>query len=66
MLAPVFARADVLDVFLIGAGRDPWALPAPLRAMFRERSISVDAMTTGSAVRTYNILLAKTAAPVPD
>jgi uncharacterized protein len=57
MLAPVFARADALDVFLIGAGRDPWALPAALRALFRERSISVDAMTTGSAVRTYNILL---------
>jgi uncharacterized protein len=57
MLAPVFARADALDVFLIGAGRDPWALPVALRKMFQERSISVDAMTTGSAVRTYNILL---------
>jgi uncharacterized protein len=57
MLTPVFTRAEALDVFLIGAGRDPWALPAALRALFRERSISVDAMTTGSAVRTYNILL---------
>ncbi len=57
LLAPVFARADELDVFLIGAGRDPWALPPQLRALFRDRSISVDAMTTGSAVRTYNILL---------
>ena len=58
-LAPIFAHADQLDVFLIGAGRDPWALPAPLRAMFHERSISVDVMTTGAAVRTYNILLAE-------
>jgi uncharacterized protein len=58
-LAPVFARADQLDVFLIGAGRDPWVLPAALRAMFHERSISVDVMTTGAAVRTYNILLAE-------
>ncbi|MCF8476509.1 MAG: MTH938/NDUFAF3 family protein [Pseudolabrys sp.] len=58
-LAPVFARAEALDVFLIGAGRDPWALPAPLRAMFQERSVSVDVMTTGAAVRTYNILLAE-------
>ena len=58
-LAPVFVHADLLDVFLIGAGRDPWALPEPLRALFRERSISVDVMTTGSAVRTYNILLAE-------
>jgi uncharacterized protein len=58
-LAPVFAQADQLDVFLIGAGRDPWTLPAPLRALFHERSISVDVMTTGAAVRTYNILLAE-------
>lgn len=57
MLAPVFARGDVLDVFLIGAGRDPWVLPPALRALFQQHSISVDAMTTGSAVRTYNILL---------
>src|SRR6187200_636421 len=56
-LKPVFAHAELLDVFLIGAGRDPWALPERLRALFRERSISVDVMTTGSAVRTYNILL---------
>jgi uncharacterized protein len=58
-LAPVFTRADLIDVFLIGAGRDPWVLPAALRELFRERSISVDVMTTGAAVRTYNILLAE-------
>jgi uncharacterized protein len=58
-LAPVFAHAGEIDVFLIGAGRDPWALPEPLRALFRERSISVDVMATGAAVRTYNILLAE-------
>jgi uncharacterized protein len=58
-LAPVFAHAETIDVFLIGAGRDPWALPPALRALFRERSISVDAMATGAAVRTYNILLAE-------
>lgn len=58
-LVPVFAHAGEIDVFLIGAGRDPWVLPAPLRALFRERSISVDVMATGAAVRTYNILLAE-------
>jgi uncharacterized protein len=58
-LAPVLAHADLLDVFLIGAGRDLWVLPAPLRALFHDRSISVDVMTTGAAVRTYNILLAE-------
>ncbi len=56
-LAPVFARADVLDLFLIGGGRDPFALPEPLRARFRALSISVDCLTTGAAAQTYNILL---------
>jgi len=56
-LAPVFARADALDLFLIGGGRDPFALSAPLRARFRELSISVDCLATGPAAQTYNILL---------
>ena len=58
-LAPALAHAGAIDVFLIGGGRDPWVLPAPLRALFRERAISVDVMATGAAVRTYNILLAE-------
>lgn len=58
-LAQAFARGETLDVFLIGAGRDPALLPPALRAMFREHAISVDVMTTGAAVRTYNVLLAE-------
>ena len=56
-LAPVFARAQALDLFLIGAGRDPYALPEPLRARFRALSIAVDCLATGPAAQTYNILL---------
>lgn len=58
-LSPALMHAGGIDVFLIGAGRAPWVLPAALRALFRERSISVDVMATGAAVRTYNILLAE-------
>jgi uncharacterized protein len=58
-LAEVFARADRLDVFLLGCGRDPWPLPQNLRERFHAAHISVDAMTTGAAVRTWNILLAE-------
>lgn len=54
-----FARGDALDVFLIGAGRDPWPIPERLRARFHDLRVSVDAMPTGAAVRTYNILLAE-------
>jgi len=58
-LDAVFARSEALDVFLIGSGRDPKVLPERLRARFRDLSISVDAMGTGAAVRTYNVLLAE-------
>ena len=58
-LAPALARAGQLDFFLIGGGSVPWVLPEALRARFREASLAVDAMTTGAAVRTYNILLAE-------
>ena len=55
----VFERGEVLDVFLIGTGRDPWPIPERLRTRFRDLGVSVDAMPTGPAVRTYNILLAE-------
>jgi uncharacterized protein len=58
-LSAVFDRAGSLDFFLIGAGRDPWALPQELQQKFRDVELSVDAMATGAAVRTYNILLAE-------
>jgi len=57
LLAPVLARAETLDFFLIGAGRDPWPLPARLRQRFRDAGLSVDSMATGAAAQTYNILL---------
>jgi uncharacterized protein len=57
MLAPVFARADQLDFFILGTGDLPWLAPDRLREQFRDRHISFDAMTTGPAVRTYNVML---------
>lgn len=59
VLLPAFERGDVLDVFLIGVGRDPWPMPERLKTRFRELAISADTMATGAAVRTYNILLAE-------
>ena len=58
-LALVLAVAPPVDHCLIGAGRDPWMPPRALAARFAERGIAVEAMTTGAAVRTYNILLAE-------
>ncbi len=56
-LALVFARSGDLDFFIIGAGATPWVIPGPLRQRFRDAHLSVDSMTTGPAVRTYNVML---------
>ena len=58
-LAPVFARADAIDIFLLGCGRDLVPMPAGLRDKFRALGISADPMASGTAVRTWNILLAE-------
>ena len=56
-LSLVFACADDLDFFILGTGAAPSIIPAALRERFRAASISVDTMTTGPAVRTYNVML---------
>jgi uncharacterized protein len=57
ILSPVFARADDLDFVVVGTGAEPWAVPEALRARFRDAHILLDAMPTGPAVRTYNVML---------
>ena len=56
-LALVFARVGALDFFILGTGNAHWNAPASLRGRFRDAHISLDTMTTGPAVRTYNVML---------
>lgn len=56
-LAPVFDAADDVDVLLIGLGKDIVGLDRSIREALRARKIIVEAIATGGAVRTYNILL---------
>jgi uncharacterized protein len=58
-LSPVLAIADQIDVLLIGIGPDIAAIPGELRDALRERRVIVEAVNTGSAIRTYNVLLAE-------
>jgi uncharacterized protein len=58
-LARAFAASGTLELFLIGSGKDIWAMPEALRWRFRDARIGVDVMQTGPAVRTYNILFAE-------
>ena len=56
-LSRVLASATDLDFFIIGSGTAPWWPPDDLHARFREAHVSLDAMSTGPAVRTYNVML---------
>jgi uncharacterized protein len=51
------APEAAIDHFLIGTGKDFLAVPASLREAFRARRIVLESMSTGAAVRTYNMLL---------
>jgi len=58
-LRPALALAPDIDVALIGQGKEIAALPARLRILFEEAGVGVEAMSTPSACRTYNVLLAE-------
>ncbi|RWO38505.1 MAG: hypothetical protein EOS11_24265 [Mesorhizobium sp.] len=52
-------EADQVEILLVGAGKDLRPLPAALRAALKAEGIAADPMSTGAAVRTYNVLLAE-------
>lgn len=58
-LQPVLDLADQIDVLLIGLGMDIAAIDPAIRAAFREHKVIIEAVGTGGAVRTYNVLLAE-------
>ena len=55
----VLQQADSIEILLVGTGKELKPLPPALRQAFREAGISADPMSTGAAVRTYNVLLAE-------
>src|ERR1700746_3412830 len=57
-LAPVIEHGGV-EILLLGLGRSTTAVPAALRAALRTAGIALEAMDTGAACRTYNVLVAE-------
>lgn len=55
----VLEEADAIDILLVGTGMSLLPLPPALRQRLRDAGISADPMSTGAAVRTYNVLLAE-------
>ena len=58
-LAPVLAEAKAIELLLLGTGADPAFVEDRIRAALGEAGIRLDAMPTGAAARTYNVLLAE-------
>jgi uncharacterized protein len=46
-----------IEILLIGTGRSMKPVPRPVRDALRQLGITVDAMDTGAACRTYSVLL---------
>ncbi len=57
--ARVINEAGDIEILLVGMGPDLKPLPVGLRQRLREAGIGVDPMSTGAAVRTFNVLLAE-------
>ncbi|THK40154.1 hypothetical protein EHS39_03100 [Ensifer sp. MPMI2T] len=58
----VLDEAREIEVLLVGTGREIRPLPVELKAALRAQNISSDPMSTGAAVRTYNVMLAESRA----
>ncbi|HIJ37775.1 MAG TPA: hypothetical protein HPP80_02665 [Rhodospirillaceae bacterium] len=56
-LAELLKAQPKVEIFLLGTGRRMLPLAAALRRSLRDAGMSVDAMDTGAACRTYNVLL---------
>ena len=58
-LAPILAEAAMIELLLIGTGADPSYIEDAVRAPLAAAGIRLDAMQTGAAARTFNVLLAE-------
>jgi uncharacterized protein len=58
-LAPIRDAEDTVGVLLLGCGAGGALIDPDLRAEVREWGVVIEAMGTGAACRTYNVLLSE-------
>jgi uncharacterized protein len=56
-LERIFSAATGIDTLILGTGATVWLPPSDLRASLRAVQVVLEAMQTGPAVRTYNIMI---------
>ncbi|MFC6444843.1 Mth938-like domain-containing protein [Shinella zoogloeoides] len=61
-LTRVLDEAGEIEVLLVGTGKEICPLSPEIKAALRERNIRSDPMSTGAAVRTFNVMLAESRA----
>ena len=57
--AELLNHEEGVDVVLVGMGAEIAPIPGAIRQAFDEAGIGIEAMSTSSACRTYNVLLAE-------
>lgn len=55
----VLGEAPDIEILIVGTGKELRPLPKDVRALLKEARVSAEPMSTGAAVRTYNVLLAE-------
>ncbi|WP_099867781.1 Mth938-like domain-containing protein [Pararhizobium haloflavum] len=60
--AKVLADAGEIETLLIGTGRDIRLIPSQIKTLLRDAGMTSDPMSTGAAVRTYNVMLSESRA----
>ncbi len=58
-LNPVFEEQPPVEVLLVGCGERMAMLPPDVTSACRENGIGIDAMDTGAACRTFNVLISE-------
>ena len=58
-LLAILARLEVPQFILLGTGRSQVFPSAPVRKAYIARGVGLEAMDTGAACRTFNVLLAE-------
>lgn len=56
---PLIDRAGDIDVVLLGTGANMKFFDPALKAALSQKGLVIDAMDTGAACRTYNVLMAE-------
>jgi uncharacterized protein len=56
-LQPALAEKDAMQLLILGAGAQHAEPPPAVKRVFADAGIGLEAMNTGAACRTYNVLL---------